>query len=402
MSIKYVPTVKFDDIPGELPEGSVPKDVDFAVIAQKTIKSLNELQREHLASNVIWRDLLSFTDTYRTFYSVNSVFNILQKLSQQRERSNFAWTGTAPRLSIFGPSGWLDIDVNFSVQTGDLIAKCAGIVSVSPDSAGDWKIWMLRTWLEHFEGHGNPDRLDVGSDSSHADETANGVTNGDHKQVYDCIIVGGGQGGLGLAGRLKALGLSYIVFDNRPSIGDSWSHRYDSLKWHTIKQYGNLPFGRTFPEDDNNLVPAKRIGAGYQAWSKKYAINARSETNVDSATWDETSQIWSVQTSGVNGKQEWVSKNLVLCIGPVCQWRECKCSKDIERSEPRAQPLYTLEYFAKLSRYANCPSLPSRQPILLYIPNGPHQRRLRQVDSKGLLYTVRNTATWRSSPVSVE
>jgi cation diffusion facilitator CzcD-associated flavoprotein CzcO len=125
---------------------------------------------------------------------------------------------------------------------------------------------------------------------------------------------------LGLAGRLKAVALSYILFDNRPNIGDSWNHRYDSLRWHTIKQYGNLPFGRTFAEDDDNLLPAKRIGAGYEAWSKRYDINTQSETNVDSATWNEASQTWSVRTSGVQGKEEWISKNLVLCIGPVCQW----------------------------------------------------------------------------------
>jgi hypothetical protein len=319
MSVKYVPTVKFDDIPGELPEGSVPKDVEFASIAQYTIQSLNELQKEHLASNVIWRDLLSFTDTYRTFYSIDSVFNTLQKLSQRRKRSSFTLNGTTPRLSAFGASSWLDVDINFRVQTGDLTAKCAGVVSVLPDPSGKWKIWLLRTWLEHFEGHGNPDQLELTSESSHVDEIANGATNGGHEHVYDCIIVGGGQGGLGLAGRLKAIGLSYILFDNRPNIGDSWNHRYDSLKWHTIKQYGNLPFGRTFPEEDDNLLPAKRIGAGYQAWSKNYDINTQSGKNVDSATWDETSQTWSVRTSSAQGKEEWMSKNLVLCIGPVCQ-----------------------------------------------------------------------------------
>ena len=319
MSIKFVPTVKFDDIPGELPEGSVPKDADYATIAQNTIQSLNDLQNEHLASNVIWRDFLSFTDTYRTFYSPASVLNTLQKLSQARKRSNFVLNSTVPRLSVFGPSGWLDIDINFSVQAGDLTANCAGIVSVSPDPSGQWKIWMLRTWLEHFEGHGNPDHLEPASESSNINGNANGYTYGDHEHVYDCIIVGGGQGGLGLAGRLKAIGLNYILFDNRSKIGDSWSHRYDSLKWHTIKQYGNLPFGRTFPEEDDNLLPAKRIGAGYEAWSKKHGINAQTGTGVNSATWDEMSQTWSVTTSGTRGKEEWTSKNLVLCIGPVCQ-----------------------------------------------------------------------------------
>jgi hypothetical protein len=398
MSIKYVPTVKFDDIPGELPEGSVGPKVDFASIAQRTIQSLNDLQKEHLASNVIWRDLLSFTDTFRTFYSIDSVFNTLQKLSQQRRRSDFTLNDTAPRLSVFGASSWLDIDVNFSVQIGDLTAKCAGIVSVTLDLSGQWKIWMLRTWLEYFEGHGNPDQLEPASKSSHT----NGIANDDHEHRYDCIIVGGGQGGLGLAGRLKAIGLSYILFDNRPNIGDSWSHRYDSLKWHTIKQYGNLPFGRTFPEEDDNLLPAKRIGAGYEAWSKKYDINTQSETNVDSATWDETSQTWSVRTSGARGEEEWMSKNLALCIGPVCQWMSGSPPKDQDTVAPATRPVFTCISFTVLETVANRSASLFRQLNLLCLRNGLRQIRSRRVALKGLSCTVRTTVTLRSSPVSVE
>jgi hypothetical protein len=398
MSIKYVPTVKFDDIPGELPEGNIAPNVDFASIAQRTIQSLNDLQKEHLASNVIWRDLLSFTDTFRTFYSIDSVFNTLQKLSQQRRRSDFTLNDTAPRLSVFGASSWLDIDVNFNVQIGDLTAKCAGIVSVFPDLSGQWKIWMLRTWLEHFEGHGNPDQLEPAGESSHTNE----IAIGDHEHVYDCIIVGGGQGGLGLAGRLKAIRLSYILFDNRPNIGDSWSHRYDSLKWHTIKQYGNLPFGRTFPEEDNNLLPAKRIGAGYEAWSKKYDINAQSETNVDSATWDETSQTWSVRTSGARGEEGWMSKNLVLCIGPVCQWMSGSPPKGQDTATPAARLVFIFQYFTELETVANQSASRFRQPNLLCLRNGPRQRRSRQVALKGVSCTVLITVTLKSSPVSVE
>lgn len=316
MTIKHTPTSQFDDIPGGLPEGSVPKNADFASVAKITLELLKDFQKQHLARNAIWRDFLSFTDTFRTFYSIDTVFNTFQKLSQERKRSAFTLSDTAPRLFTVGESSWLDVDINFSLQDGELIGQCAGVVSVSPDPAGQWKIWMMRTWLEHYEGHGHPDFLDPVAQSSHINGVANGVTNGNLDQVYDVIIAGGGQGGLGLAGRLKALGVSYICFDNRPEIGDSWGHRYDSLKWHTIKQYGNLTFGRTFPEEDENLLPAKRIGAGYKAWSEKYGINAQPGTNVDSATWDERSQTWTVYTSGTQGKEEWKSKNLVLCIGP--------------------------------------------------------------------------------------
>lgn len=312
MATKSTPSTKFDDVPGELPEGQVPEDVDFSSIAQITIDLLNDLRNEHLNENVIWRDFISFTDTFRTFYSPDVVFDTLQKISQERKRSAFSLSEREPRLSKCGESSWLDVDVTFTLQDEALTEKCAGTVSVLPDSEGRWKIWMIRTWLEYYEGHGNPDVLEPVSESSHT----NGVANGDHEPVYDVIIAGGGQGGIALAGRLKAVGVSYIVFDKRPDIGDSWGHRYDSLKWHTIREYGNLPFGRTWQEDDENLLPAKRIGSGYKAWTEKYGINAQSGTSVDKARWDEVSQTWTVTTSGTQGDEEWRCKNLVLCIGP--------------------------------------------------------------------------------------
>lgn len=312
MALKTTPSTKFDDIPGELPEGQVPEDADYIKVAQIAIALLNDLKEEHLAENVIWRDFLSFTDTFRTFYSPEIVFNTFQKISQDRKRSAFLLTESEPRLSKCGPSSWLDIDITFTLQDLDLTENCAGTISLLPGSSGDWKIWMLRTWLENYEGHGDPDQLSPVEGNGHA----NGIANKDEKQIYDVIIAGGGQGGLGLAGRLKALRLTYIVFDKRPEIGDSWGQRYDSLKWHTIREYGNLPFGRTWLENDDTLLPAKRIGSGYKQWTEKYGINAQSGTSVEEARWDGIEEIWSVVTEGVKGREEWRARNLVLCIGP--------------------------------------------------------------------------------------
>jgi cation diffusion facilitator CzcD-associated flavoprotein CzcO len=43
-------------------------------------------------------------------------------------------------------------------------------------------------------------------------------------------VVGGGQAGLGIGGRLQALNVSYLVVDKFGTVGDSWDSRYDSTK----------------------------------------------------------------------------------------------------------------------------------------------------------------------------
>lgn len=47
---------------------------------------------------------------------------------------------------------------------------------------------------------------------------------------FDCVVVGGGQAGLGTGGRLKALGISYVILEKNVEVGDSWATRYDSTR----------------------------------------------------------------------------------------------------------------------------------------------------------------------------
>ncbi|KAK4503297.1 hypothetical protein PRZ48_006725 [Zasmidium cellare] len=246
--------------------------------------------------------MLAFTDTFRTFYSPDLVFATLTKLSQERQRSKFELSGKEPQAV---ENSWIDVTLDCAVKDGDLVGMCTVVVSLV-EADGVWKIWMLRSWLESYEGLGHPDEPKP--------RASNGNV-GEDSHVFDAIIVGGGQAGLGVAGRSQALDLDHILFDNRPSIGDSWSQRYDSLKWHTIREYGNLPFGRTWKPDQPMLLPTKQIGAGYKDWALKHGINAQEGTKAMSAQWDDATQLWTVSTTGENGDQKWRCKNLVLSVG---------------------------------------------------------------------------------------
>ncbi|KAK5174270.1 uncharacterized protein LTR77_001350 [Saxophila tyrrhenica] len=309
------PFVKFDDIPGSLPNSSVPKDADLDSIAQKAIIKLNHLQESDLASHATWRDLLSFTGTYRTFYSAATVLRTWTQLSQQSRRSVIRpKDDRKPRLAHGGAGiTWVDVDFVFKAQHGTLPEDCMGTASLASDKDGTWRIWMLRTWLECFDGRGHPDVLEP------AQATANGHVNGGHKpepEVYGAIVVGGGQAGLSTGGRLKALGVPYVVLEKHGSVGDVWTNRYESLRWHTSKEYGNLPFGHSYPLEDDYMMPAKRIGAGQKQWAEKYDVNVQTGSTVKETTFDETSKIWTVGVSRSDGSQETLrAKNLVITIG---------------------------------------------------------------------------------------
>ncbi|WP_438350607.1 flavin-containing monooxygenase [Paenibacillus sp. FA6] len=60
-------------------------------------------------------------------------------------------------------------------------------------------------------------------------------------EYYDVVIVGAGQAGIAMGYHLKQQGLSFILLDSNVKIGDSWRHRYDSLKLFTSRRYSSLP-----------------------------------------------------------------------------------------------------------------------------------------------------------------
>jgi len=322
------PAARLDDIPGQLPNGTVPPNADLSEVAQHAVAMLNDLNVDDLAECAIWRDFLSFTGTFRTFFSKRLVLNTLQRLRREKKCSTFSPRDVAPRKASSLDIMWIDVDIVFTTNLDGLTAECRGTVSITREGDGAWRVWMLRTWLENFQGHGHPDILEPANGipddlvKGHANGNANGIVNGhtnDDLVEYDAVIVGGGQAGLSTAGRMKALGLRYILLEQRPEIGDSWGSRYDSLRWHTSKEYGNLPFGHTYLEEDDYMLPIKRIAAGHKGWAEKYGLELRTNTLVRDAVYDNKVGMWTVKATTGEETTTFKASNLVLTIGPGAQ-----------------------------------------------------------------------------------
>lgn len=314
----YTTAARFDDIPGQLPSGTIPDDIDKAKAAQGGLELLNSLRQSKLHASATWRDLLSLTGSFRTFYGPEQVFKVFSSLSQSTSRSTFKLKDRPePRIANSGPTcSWLDIDVVFTTTLGGLQTNCMGTVSIIPDKDGRWLVWMLRTWMENFDGHGHPDRPRPDPASR---RIANEGTNGHTETVaeeFGAAVIGAGQAGLATAGRLQALGIEYVLLERHAQIGDTWANRYDSLRWHTSKPYGVLPFEHAFPASDDYQLPAKRIAAGHKAWSEEHGINARTNASVESATWSNDERKWTISYRTPIGSSTVKAGNLVLCIGP--------------------------------------------------------------------------------------
>jgi putative flavoprotein involved in K+ transport len=107
------------------------------------------------------------------------------------------------------------------------------------------------------------------------------VNNPNATKRVQTIIVGGGQAGLSVGYHLARRGLSFLILDANPRIGDAWRNRWDSLKLFTPARSVGLP-GFPFPMR-GDLAPSKDQVADYlQAYADRFHLSVRNGIKVDS------------------------------------------------------------------------------------------------------------------------
>ncbi|KAK4508174.1 hypothetical protein PRZ48_001912 [Zasmidium cellare] len=327
-------TKRYDvaQVPGEMPSTTVNDDVNldqFQGLAQQTLKDL-ESGTASLADTALWRDWLALTGQVRTLYT--------------REKIVSTWKQNAQGLTnikllpaiLIKPTpfhSWVDVPFEFHSPHGKLVRACTGRISFQALPDGQFGVWMIVTVMDSFIGHDNPDvpkqlknGLVNGAINGNINGTANGTSNGFHDHVqndredndslhYDAIVLGAGQCGLSAAGRLSAVGAKYAVFEKQAFVGKTWTQRYETVRQHTIREYNNLPFDRTWAENDPTLLPGKIVAEGFENYIKRYNINIWYQTDTRKAIWNSDKREWTLEVT-VNGEErKVVCKHLIVAIG---------------------------------------------------------------------------------------
>lgn len=305
-------------LPGNLPPGTIDENVDLQKVqslAQQILENLNERAFE---SSAIWRDWLALTGQVRTFYSREKIVEAWK--SNSHLLTNIK-TRPAHIVKPVPNSSWVDVPFTMNSKQDNLARECNGRASFLADKDGELKIWMLVTVMENFAGHGHPDVPHRGTDTLANDTVANGTdvlvpTDKNSPALeFDAVVLGAGQCGLAIGGRLAALGLKYAVLEKRNSVGNNWTQRYESVRQHTLREYNNLPFDRTWKENDPSLLPGKIVAEGFENYVRKYNINVWFNTDTTGASWDANKRVWLVQTTANARKRNLVCKHLVIAIG---------------------------------------------------------------------------------------
>lgn len=124
--------------------------------------------------------------------------------------------------------------------------------------------------------------------------------------VQGPIIVGAGPSGIAVAACLSEQGVPCVILERSDCIASLWQNRtYDRLKLHLPKEFCELPmlgFPQTFPK-----YPTKYQFISYmESYASHFNINPRFNQTVQSAEFDQSSEIWVVRTQGFQYFSPWL------------------------------------------------------------------------------------------------
>ncbi|MEA2663063.1 MAG: putative flavoprotein involved in transport, partial [Candidatus Eremiobacteraeota bacterium] len=256
-----------------------------------------------------WRDLVAFTWNIITLEGKQQIGDMLEAALPNVKPSAWRIEGDATETGGVAEA-W------FSFETA--VARGVGHVRLK-DGLG----WTLLTTMTELRGFEEPrgERRDNGAEHGVRRERRSWLERkqqaeaelGYARQPY-CVVVGGGQGGIGLAARLKRLGVPTIVVDKHERPGDAWRKRYKSLCLHDPVWYDHLPY-LPFPDHWPVFSPKDKIADWLEMYARVMELNYWSSSTCTSARYDDAAQEWVVEVERDGEPVTLRPKQLVLATG---------------------------------------------------------------------------------------
>ena len=277
---------------------------------EHALKSKNiAVATELFDDDCYWRDLVSFTWNIKTMEGKTQIADMLKATLADVGPSNWKLEGEATGDEAMTEC-W------FTFETA--VARGRGQVRLK-----NGKAWTLLTTMVELKGH------EEKKGTSRVKGVEHGATKnrenyaerlereakdlGTKNQPY-CLIIGGGQGGIGLGARLRRLGVPTIIIEKNKKAGDSWRKRYKSLCLHDPVWYDHMPY-LPFPDDWPVFSPKDKIGDWLEMYTKIMELNYWGSTECKSAKYDEKKKSWVVKVVRGGKAITLKPRQLVLATG---------------------------------------------------------------------------------------
>ncbi|KAL4901552.1 hypothetical protein BDW74DRAFT_187208 [Aspergillus multicolor] len=253
----------------------------------------------------VWRDKLVYTWDYRTFNFQPAILKAASSLFPRTKATNFKFLTPAPTIARPYPDfAQLQIVVSFETE---LVLASAVINAVLTNDG--WKIYTMHTVAEELKQF---------PEVSVADGHMTGPVSWEKQRSADVdaanpevLIIGGGQNGLALAARCKALGMDTLIIERSDEIGDVWKKRYEYLSLHFPHWADDLPYF-PYPKRWPTYTPAQKQGAYMEWYASALELNIWTKSSVVKAEKD-AQKSWTVTINkGGNETRTLHPKQLVM------------------------------------------------------------------------------------------
>ncbi len=235
-----------------------------------------------------WRDLLAFTWNIHTCEGCDAIAAMLAATLARTAPSRWQACGEAREAG-----GIVEVPIGFETAVG----RGEGVLRLRDGAA-----WTLLTAMRELKGHeekrGPTRPLGVqhgaikGRGSWLERRTAEAAVLGREVQPY-CLVIGGGQGGIMLAARLRRLGVPALIVEKNARPGNSWRNRYASLVLHDPVWYDHLPY-LPFPDDWPVFTPKDKMGDWLEAYVRIMELDYWPASDVTAAQYDAKTATWTV------------------------------------------------------------------------------------------------------------
>jgi putative flavoprotein involved in K+ transport len=267
--------------------------------------------RDLFLVDAFWRDIVAFSWNIHTAEGADSIEDMLRAtLDHVKPR---AWRLHGDPQETNGEiSAWLSFETEAGEGRGRLVlrdGRCAILFTTLQQLRGHKEQIAANRNRELGVQHGAYKQRRSWLDVKREEEAELGYT----KQPY-CVIVGGGQGGLGLAARLKRLNVPTIVIEKNPRAGDSWRNRYRTLCLHDPVWYDHMPY-IPFPDHWPVFSPKDKLGDWLEMYAKVMELNFWGATTCLGASYDEQAGLWSVQVEREGEPLTLQPAHLILATG---------------------------------------------------------------------------------------
>jgi putative flavoprotein involved in K+ transport len=264
---------------------------------------------ELFADESYWRDLVAFTWNIKTVEGRAGISDMLEHTLGRVKPHG--WHATEEPTTADGVTdAWLEFETAVGRGTGHLRLI-------------DGKAWTLLTTLDELKGHEQrlgprrPKGVEHGADPERhtwlEDRQREAQELGYTRQPY-VVIVGGGQGGIGLGARLRQLRIPTIIVERNQRPGDSWRKRYKSLCLHDPVWYDHLPYVK-FPPNWPVFSPKDKIGDWLEMYTRVMELNYWASTTANGARYDAAAGEWTLEVEREGAPVTLRPKQLVMATG---------------------------------------------------------------------------------------